>query len=61
MTNPAFMFLARAPSPSSGRIVGGNGTAIQFNASGVAASDTLNILPGARFGGLVNFAAAPIG
>jgi hypothetical protein len=40
---------------TSGFIGGGNGTAIQFNANGTAASDTLNILPGARFGGRVDF------
>lgn len=40
---------------TSGFISGGNGTAIQFNANGTAASDTLNILPGARFGGRVDF------
>lgn len=40
---------------NSGTIVGTGGTAIRFNASGTAASDSLNILPGARFGGLVNF------
>jgi uncharacterized protein with beta-barrel porin domain len=40
---------------TSGFIGGGSGTAIQFNANGTAASDTLNILPGARFGGRVDF------
>ena len=40
---------------NSGTIVGTNGTAIRFNANGTAASDSLSILPGARFGGLVNF------
>ncbi|MDO8977615.1 MAG: autotransporter domain-containing protein [Afipia sp.] len=40
---------------NSGTIIGTGGTAIRFNAGGTAASDTLNILPGARFGGLVNF------
>ncbi|MGL5165563.1 MAG: autotransporter outer membrane beta-barrel domain-containing protein [Afipia sp.] len=40
---------------NSGTIVGAGGTAIRFNAGGTAASDSLSILPGARFGGLVNF------
>lgn len=40
---------------NSGTIVGIGGTAIRFNAGGTAASDSLSILPGARFGGLVNF------
>jgi hypothetical protein len=40
---------------TSGTIIGGNGTAIRFNGNGIAASDTLTILPGARFGGVVNF------
>lgn len=40
---------------NSGTIIGGGGTAIQFNANGTPASDTLTVLPGARFGGLVDF------
>ena len=40
---------------TSGLISGGSGTAIKFNANGTAASDTLNILSGARFGGRVDF------
>ena len=40
---------------NSGTISGGSGTAIRFNAGGTPGSDTLTILPGARFGGLVNF------
>lgn len=40
---------------NSGTIIGTGGTAIRFNASGTASSDSLTILPGARFGGLVNF------
>ena len=36
---------------NSGTIIGGNGTAISFG----TASDSLTVLPGARFGGLVNF------
>jgi uncharacterized protein with beta-barrel porin domain len=38
---------------NSGTIIGGNGTAIRF--TGASLSDTLTVLPGARFGGLVNF------
>lgn len=40
---------------TSGFIGGGSGTAVLFNGNGIAASDTLNILPGARFGGRVDF------
>jgi hypothetical protein len=40
---------------NSGTIIGGSGVAIQFNALGTPASDTLTVLPGARFGGLVDF------
>lgn len=40
---------------SSGTITGHSGVAILFNLNGVAASDTLTVLPGARFGGLVVF------
>jgi len=40
---------------NSGTISGGSGTAMVFNANGTAASDNLTILPGARFGGLVDF------
>lgn len=40
---------------TSGTIIGGSGTAIRFNAFGGPASDSLTILPGARFGGLVDF------
>lgn len=40
---------------NSGTIIGGLGTAIWLNAGGVAASDRLTVLPGARFGGLVDF------
>ncbi len=40
---------------NSGTIIGEGGTAIWFNRSGTPASDSLTILPGARFGGLVNF------
>lgn len=39
---------------NSGTIIGGNGTAIEF--TGASLADTLTVLPGARFGGLVNFA-----
>lgn len=40
---------------NSGTIIGGLGTAIWLDAGGVAASDRLTVLPGARFGGLVDF------
>ncbi len=40
---------------NSGTIIGGSGTAIQFNTNATPASDALTVLPGARFGGLVNF------
>lgn len=40
---------------NSGTIIGGRGKAIWLNAGGVAASDRLTVLPGARFGGLVDF------
>src|SRR5258705_1643493 len=41
---------------TSGTIIGSGGTAIQFNGNGGrAASDILTVLPGARFGGLVDF------
>src|SRR6267378_2717304 len=40
---------------TSGTIIGSSGTAIRFNAFGAAASDILTVLPGARFGGLVDF------
>jgi hypothetical protein len=40
---------------NSGTIIGTGGTAIRFNGNGTPASDTLTVLPGARFGGLVNF------
>jgi outer membrane autotransporter protein len=40
---------------NSGTIIGGSGTAIKFNASGTPGSDILTVLPGARFGGLVDF------
>jgi hypothetical protein len=40
---------------NSGTISGGSGTAMAFNANGTAASDTLTVLPGARFGGRVDF------
>lgn len=38
---------------NSGTIIGERGTAIAFTGGGL--SDTLTVLPGARFGGLVNF------
>ena len=40
---------------NSGAIIGASGTAIQFNGNGTPGSDTLTVLTGARFGGLVNF------
>ena len=40
---------------NSGTIIGAGGTAIWFNAGGTPGSDTLTILPGARFGGRVDF------
>ncbi len=40
---------------NSGTIIGAGGTAIQFNANGTPGSDILTVLPGARFGGKVNF------
>lgn len=40
---------------NSGTIIGGNGTALKFNAEGAALADSLTVLPGARFGGLVDF------
>jgi hypothetical protein len=47
---------ARAGSvTNSGTIIGGSGTAIRFNSNGTPASDDLTVLPGARFGGLVDF------
>jgi len=47
--------LASGDVSNSGTIIGTSGIAIQLNASGVAASDTLTVLPGARFGGKVDF------
>lgn len=40
---------------NSGTIIGENGTAMWFNAVGGPQSDSLTILPGARFGGLIDF------
>ncbi len=40
---------------NSGTIAGGSGVAIQFGLTGGPASDTLTVLHGARFGGLVDF------
>ena len=40
---------------NSGTIIGTGGTAIQFNANGTPGSDTLTVLPGARFGGKIDF------
>ena len=40
---------------NSGTIVGEGGTAIQFGATTPAQSDSLTVLPGARFGGVVDF------
>lgn len=40
---------------NSGTIIGAGGTAIQFNANGTPGSDILTVLPGARFGGKIDF------
>ncbi|MHB0768201.1 autotransporter outer membrane beta-barrel domain-containing protein [Bradyrhizobium sp. 5.13L] len=40
---------------NSGTIIGEGGTAIQFGATTPAQSDSLTVLPGARFGGVVDF------
>lgn len=40
---------------NSGTIIGEGGTAIQFGATTPAQSDGLTVLPGARFGGVVDF------
>ncbi len=40
---------------NSGTIIGGNGTALKFNADGASLPDRLTVLPGARFGGRINF------
>ncbi len=40
---------------NSGAIIGAGGVAIQFNANGAPAPDILTVLPGARFGGKVDF------
>jgi len=40
---------------NSGTIIGAGGTAIQFGATTPAQSDSLTVLPGARFGGVVDF------
>lgn len=40
---------------NSGTIIGEGGTAIQFGALTPAQSDSLTVLPGARFGGVVDF------
>ena len=43
---------------NSGIIIGGGGTAISFHGISGSGGDTLNVLPGAQFGGLVDFNAA---
>lgn len=40
---------------NSGTIIGEGGTAIQFGATTPSQSDSLTVLPGARFGGVVDF------
>lgn len=40
---------------NAGTIIGEGGTAIQFGATTPAQSDSLTVLPGARFGGVVDF------
>jgi hypothetical protein len=45
----------RATLTNSGTIIGTGGTAVQFNGFSGAQSDTVTVLPGARFGGLVDF------
>ena len=40
---------------NSGTIIGDSGTAIIFNVATPGLTDSLTVLPGARFGGLVNF------
>jgi hypothetical protein len=40
---------------NSGAIIGAGGDAIQFNANGTPSPDILTVLPGARFGGKVDF------
>ena len=45
------MVAGAANVTNSGTIIGGNGTAIGFGTG----SNSLTVLPGARFGGLVNF------
>lgn len=49
------VFLHAGTVTNSGTIIGGGGTAISFYGFSGSGGSTLNVLPGARFGGLINF------
>lgn len=51
----AVVIMHQGTVTNSGTIIGGGGTAVGFHAIGGSGGDTLNVLPGAKFGGLIDF------